>query len=73
MKKFDTHDKERLRMLCANLLLYTYPPGGGYARPHAIRFKRNGEVWGYLAAHSGWRCLAGYRAEGPASTDRWEF
>ena len=71
MKKFDSYDKKRLRTLCVNVLLYVFPPGGGYIRPSGLRFKRTGEVWGYDAGN-GWRCLSGSKASGPGSSARWE-
>lgn len=72
MKKFDGYEKERMRGLCVNIVLYVFLPGGDYLRPSALRFKRNGEVWGYDPGE-GWRNLTGAKATGPHSSDRWEF
>lgn len=72
MKKYHSFDKDRMRTLCANVLLYVFPPEGGYFRPTAIRFKRNGEVWGYRSG-KGWQNMAGATGEGPRSFDRWNF
>lgn len=72
MPKIDSSDKERLRMLCVNHLLYVFPSGEGYFRPSGIRFKRNGEVWGYRPL-KGWQSMGGMGATGPRSSDRWTF
>jgi hypothetical protein len=71
--KITHYEKERLRYLAANVLLYVRRDGNFVFRPSGMRFHRDGTVSGYHPGEGGWTRLDGMTADGPRSGDSWTF